>query len=376
MRPLALACALVWIAACGGDAGPIRVGVAGPFSQPRGVAMKQAAQLAEREINGRGGIGGRPLELVFADDSARDSVAVRVAQTLREDPSIVAVIGHLTSAASIAAVRVYGGGADPVVLVSPSASSPDLSGISPYFFRVCPSDLSHGPRLARLARQTFAARTAGVIYVNDDYGRGIRRTFVTEFARIGGTVRAEDPALPTTPSLEPYLSRMRGGGGGGGGGGVDVLVLAVEARMAELALREMARLGIRWPVVGGDALAGVEHGGPLAEGVRVATAYLPDRPGARNQAFVEAYVRAYPGQLPDHRGAGAYDIVHLLAQAIGAAGTDRAAIRDYVASVGAGRAPFEGVTGTIAFDAQGDVPAKTVVIGVVREGRLVTESAQ
>ena len=369
--PLSLV-VLAWVAACrsGDDPPPVRIGVAGPFSQPRGVSMQQAARLAQREINERGGIGGRPLELVFVDDSARDSVAVRVAQTLLADPSVAAVVGHLTSAATIAAIRVYESGSDPVVLVSPSASSPDLSGISPWFFRVCPSDLSHGPRLARYARQDLAARTAGMTYINDDYGRGVRRMFTAEFEKLGGTVLEEDPALPSTPSVEPYLSRMRRHGT------VGVLVLATEARMGELALREMRALGIAWPVIGGDALVGIERMGPAAEGVRISTAYLPDRPGARNEVFVDAYARAYPGQVPDHRGAGAYDVIYLLARAIGEVGRDRRAVRDYLASVGQRRPAFEGVTGTIAFDERGDVPGRAALIGVVRNGRLVTESSQ
>jgi branched-chain amino acid transport system substrate-binding protein len=206
--PLSLLVVLAW-AACRPENDAVRIGVAGPFSQARGASMKQAAQLAEREINERGGIGGRTLELVFADDSARDSVAVRVAQAFLSDRSVAAVVGHLTSGATTAAVRVYAGGANPVVLVSPSASSPDLSGMSSWFFRICPSDLSHGPRLARYARQELVARTAGMAYINDDYGRGIRRTFTAEFERLGGAVLEEDPALPSTPSLEPYLSPMR-----------------------------------------------------------------------------------------------------------------------------------------------------------------------
>jgi branched-chain amino acid transport system substrate-binding protein len=331
--------------------------------------MKQAALLAEREINARGGIGGRPVELVFADDSGRDAVAVRVAEGLASDRSIVAVIGHLTSGASLAAIRVYAGGADPVVLVSPSASSPDLSGASPWFFRVCPTDLAHGPRLARYARQELGVRTAGIVYVNDDYGRGVRRTFATEFERLGGSVLEQDPALPTTATLEPYLSRMRAGGS------IGVLVLAMDAAVAEGALRQMDDLGLRWPVIGGDALVGIERVGALAEGIRVSAAYLPDRPGSRNQAFVEAYGRAYPGRLPDHRGAGAYDVAHLLARAIGEVGTGRRAIRDYLASVGGARPAFEGVTGNIAFDERGDILAPQAAIGVVRNGRLATESA-
>ena len=324
--------------------------------------MRRAAELAVKEINAHGA---RRLELRVMDDSGRPEVAIRVARELAEDPAVVAVIGHLTSGTSLAAGRVYGADRRPVAMISPSASSPDLSGVSPYVFRVCPTDLSHGAQLARYARQTLGARRAGVIYIDDDYGRGLRLSFAAEFRRMGGVVVEEDPSLAATASLEPYLARMRQAGG------VDVLMLATERSGAELALRELGRLGFTWPVIGGDALTGIE-----AEGVRVSSAYLSDRPGERNAVFVAAYARAYQGQRPDHRGAGAYDIVYLLARAFAEAGTGRRAVRDYLARIGTDLPAYEGVTGTIAFDARGDVPAKPVVIGAVRDGRLVTEATR
>ena len=331
--------------------------------------MLRAAQLAVNQINAKRGIRGRKLELRIVDDSGNEDTAVRVAEQLYADPAVVAVVGHLSSGASLAAARVYGGGATPTPMISPSASSPDLSGISPYVFRVCPSDLQHGPQLARFAWQTLGARRAGIIYLNNDYGRGVRRTFAAEFARLGGTVLETDPYIPATPSFEPYFSRMRRSG-------ADVLLLAAERPGAELALREMRSLGLQWPVLGGDALAGIEADGALAEGIRLSSAYLPDRRDERNVEFVAEYARAFPGQRPDHRGAGTYDIVLLLARAIDRAGADRRAIRDYLARVGRGQPPFEGVTGTIAFDGNGDAAGKTAVIGIVRNGRLVTEAAQ
>src|SRR2546428_7335830 len=94
------------------------------------------------------------------------------------------------------------------------------------------------------------------------------------------------------------------------------------------------------------------------------------------RSFVTDYARAYQGERPDHRGAGAYDAVFLLARAVDEAGAARRAIRAYLAGVGHGRAAFDGVTGTIAFDTSGDVPAKSVVIGVVRDGRLVAQAEQ
>ena len=370
MRTSTLVAVALTLAACAAQRGPIVIGLAGPFSQSRGVSMRRSAELAVRELNTRGGVSGRPLELRVFDDSGNEDVALRVAQRLYDNPQVVAVIGHLTSGASKAAAQVYGGGNHPVVMISPSASSPDLSGLSPWVFRVCPSDLRFGPRLARVARQELKARRVGVIYINNDYGRGVRQTFVAEFRQLGGEVVEQDPTLATTPTMEPYLARMQRAGG------VDALMLAVERGGAELALREMNHLGLHWPVLGGDALTGIEALGPLAEGVHVSLPYLPDRAGDANAAFVAAYAQAYPGQRPDHRGAGAYDIVHLLARGIAEVGTDRRALRDYVAHVnGRGRPAYEGVTGQIAFDAAGDVPSKPVVIGIVRDGMMVSESS-
>lgn len=331
--------------------------------------MQRAAELAVAEINARGGVNGRSLALRIRDDSASEGTALRIAQDFLADPQIVAVIGHLNSAPSRVAAQLYRAAPDPPLLISPSASSPDLTGMSPHFFRVCPSDLSFGQQLARYAYEVLAARSAGVIYLNDDYGRGVRQTFVAEFTRLGGSITHEDPYLPRVGSAEPFLSRMRAGGG------VDALILATDRAGGETVLRDRVQMGLSWLTLGGDGLSGVEGLGAPAEGVRIATAYLPDRPGERNANFVAAYARAYPGQYPDHRGAGAYDIVYLLARAIERAGTGRGAVRDYIAEVGGKQPAFEGVTGRIAFDEHGDVPTKPVVIGVVRGSRVVTERA-
>jgi branched-chain amino acid transport system substrate-binding protein len=332
--------------------------------------MRHASELAVKEINARGGIRGRPLTLRIMDDSGKPDVAIRIAQQLTVDPSIVAVIGHLTSSASLAAGRVYGEARRPLVMISPSASSPDLSGVSPYMFRVCPSDVNHGIQLARYARRVLNARRVSIIYLDDDYGRGLRLSYAAEFRKLGGEIVEEDPMLSTTASVEPYLSRLRQRGG------VDALMLATDRGGAELALREMNRIGAHWAPLGGDALSGIETTGPLAEGLRMSVAYLVDQPGERNAQFVAAYAHAYPGERPDHRGAAAYDIVQLLAGVLTDVGTDRRDIRNRLARIGVDLPAFEGVTGTIAFDSRGDVPAKPVVIGSVHAGLLEPEAAR
>lgn len=364
-----LPAAALCLAACARESGPIVIGLAGPMTDPLGVAQLRAARLAVDQVNQRGGVrGGRLLRLKVVDDSGSANGAVLAARALYEDPAVVAVVGHVTSGATIAAARVYGSGDRPLPMVSPTASSSELSGISPYAFRVCPSDRSHGPALARFARGRLGARRAGILYMNDDYGRGVRAAFAAEFTRLGGTVVEEDPYLATTTSLEPYLTRMRGS--------VDVLMLAADVQGAVLALREVRRQGIRWPVVGSDGMVGIESDAPLAEGLHLSSAYLSDRPGEQNATFVVDYFRSTQGERPNDVAGLTYDVVHLLAQGIVSVGPDRRALRDYLASVGSGRPAYEGVSGRIAFDPNGDVPGKPLTIAVVRNGRLVAEASE
>jgi branched-chain amino acid transport system substrate-binding protein len=361
----ALLC-LVLAQGCGGERTSIRLGLAGPFGEPRGTSMQLAAQLAVQEINAAGGVRGRPLELAVEDDQADAEHAVEIAHRLYDDHSIVAVIGHLTSGTTMAAAPVYNGGEHPVTEISPSASNPLLSNAGPYSFRVCPTDLVHGARLAAFATVRLGARRAAILYINDSYGRGVRTVFNEEFGKRGGRIVTDDPYLDDLPGFEPYLERLRRRGG------ADVLLIAGTRPGAERILTTLDSLRMRPAVMGGDGITGVEAAGRLADGVYISEAYLPDRPGAKNAAFVQAYRAAYGNREPDHRGAGAYDIVYLLARAIREVGPDRTRIRDYLAGVGSRTPPFEGVTGRIVFDDRGDVPDKEVVIGVVRGGRLVT----
>ncbi len=367
-----LACMVIaCLSGCGSSSQPIRIGLAGPFNESHGASMRRGAQLAIAEINQKGGVGGRPLELVARDDRAEAVVAVGVARELYETDGLVAVIGHMTSDATLAAAPVYNGGPSPVVVISPSASSRRMSRAGPYTFRICPDELQHAQRLAEWARNRLGARTAAVLYRNDADGRGVSSAFRNSFTALGGAVLAADPYLPRTLRVEPYLRRLQALGG------VDVLIIGGTANDAEQILPTLSSLNFTPTVLGSDRLSGLEASGVGvdASGVFVSSAYLPDQRNPRNRAFVEAYRRAYDDQLPDHRGAGAYDIVYLLRDARDAVGTNRSRLRAYLARVGP-RTPFEGVTGTIAFDENGDVTDKPVLIGVVRNHQLVTAPGQ
>ena len=365
MKRLVAICLLL-LAACSRQKEPIVIGVVGPFSQARGESMRLAAELAKVEINAAGGIDGRMIELVIQDDSASGDVAIRIAQSLYDDARIVAVIGHLTSVTTLAAAPIYNGGDTPLLEISPSASSPLVTHAGPWTFRVCPAEQTHGARLAQWAWSDMGMRQIAILYENTDYGRGVRGAFTDNFLRLGGVVVTQDPYLVGQPEVNPYLTRLMALPN------VDALMLAGSRSEGETILARMNALGLRIPLLAGDGMVGLERSVDLQSSLNISMMYLPDQAGEKNRAFVDAYRAANSDRLPDHRGASTYDIMHLLARAFADGAVTRNKLQAYLAEVGTTRPAYEGVTGTIAFDLNGDVPGKPVVVGTARGGSLVS----
>lgn len=379
--PRVLAAAAALLAACSGGAKePVVLGVAGPLDKPTGASMKKAVEMAVEEINRdpQKWTGGRPIELKLGDDQGDPKEAIRVATEMRKTTPVLAVIGHVNSGATIEAAPVYNtprgemsgdtalAGTDPLVEISPASSSADVSTAGDWTFRVAPTDLEHAPVLAQQARALGRSR-AVVMYSNDDYGRGLKDVFTDQFRRGGGTVIEADPYLPAaakaTGGLEPYMARALRQN-------PDVLMIAGPEDGALAIIETARRLGFTGPIMGGDGLTSLKSAGPVVEGIFVSSAYLPDSREERSREFVQRYRQKY-NELPDHRGAMAYDLVYLLAQAIRDGGATREAVREYLAKMGEGQA-YDGVSGRMWFDANGDVKGKAVVVGVVRGGELRT----
>lgn len=386
IRRLTGVLALAALAGCGagtGDAGAIYLGIAGPINMSNGRSMKMAAEMAVEEINAAGGIHGRPLALVVKDDEAIPERAIEVATELVDDPRVIAVVGHINSAASRAAADVYNNPERGLVELSPASSSISLSDAGEWTFRVCPTDLQHAPALADWIYQRLNRRRAAVLYANDEYGRGLLEVFVRSFERQGGEVIARDPFLPalmeSDNAVDPYLERAIRNR-------MDALVIAGQAAEGYKIIRAARRLGYTGPILGADGITSLREAGAIAEGIYITSAFLADRPTDAAQSFVRAFTERY-GEVPDHRAAMSYDAVYLLARALRETGAARGgvksmsdavrvrrAVRDYLASVGNGTPPHEGVSGTIRFDENGDVLDKEVTVGVVKGGQLVTAS--
>jgi branched-chain amino acid transport system substrate-binding protein len=354
----AAAALLLLGSACGRSDNPVVFGAAGPLEASYGASMRQGAELAQQEVNAGGGIRGRPLELRFRDDGADPQAAPAIAEAFFEDPQVVAVVGHVNSGTMTAAAFIYQQG---LPAVATSATSPGISRLGEWIFRVASSDSANAVALARHARG-FATPTA-ILYENDDYGRGLADSFRSALSSAGTRVVSSDPYLDSTEDLMPYLHRLRRMETG-------LVFIAGLEEGASRIIRQAQQVGLGARFLGGDGVEGLVEMGSEFDGTRVGLLFHPDASPA-SRAFAERFRASY-GREPDSFAALGYDATHLLARAATQAGPSRRAIRDYLAAVGreGGREAFEGVTGTIRFDRNGDPEGKAFAVGVIRNGSI------
>jgi branched-chain amino acid transport system substrate-binding protein len=332
---------------------------------PQRAAMQSiynGVQLAVNELNKQ--YGGRlgAKRVVMVKGAADVSDPVRIADAFREDPRVVGVVGHPESGTTLAAIDEYADtkndGRNGVVAISPTGTSPALSGASRWLFRVCPSDVQASRAVARFVLDSLHARRASVIYRNDSYGKDWAKSFGETYRAGNGVVVQRDPYLQGATAWDAYAGYLRLLK-------PDVLLFPGSQEDALLALRAMRAAGINTPFIGGDATSGLEANAEEFPDVRYTAFFLARRATSPEaKAFIAAYTAAFKEE-PDQRAALAYDAAMLIGHAAVEVGADRAKIRDYVASIGRERPAMVGAAGPIAFDENHDAINKPVVIARV-----------
>jgi branched-chain amino acid transport system substrate-binding protein len=335
------------------------IGAAGPQQLAYGKQNQRGIDLAVAEINRAGGIHGVPLRVVVRDDKASGVDAAKVAAEFVANRDVIAVVGHVGSGAMVSAARVYHSGGLPAIGTAPS--SPDLTGMSPWVFRMITSDSVNGVTLARFASSlsTPLGRPvrAAVLYINDAYGRGLAEAFERSFQ---GDIVSADP-VGTDEPLEPYVAyykRLQ----------PDVIFAATVDDIGIPLLDEARRQHLTAMFLGGDGWQGVVTDS-AAEGVYVGTPFTAQNPDTAVQRFVAAFQAQY-GVAPDAYAALAYDATKLVAQAIAAVGPNRKKVRAYLASLRDGH-PFHGVTGVTHFASTNDPLGNMVRMTQAHHGLLI-----
>src|SRR5471032_3579731 len=156
---------------------PIILGVSGPLTGQNaqyGAQWKKGFDLALDEINGRGGVKGRPLQYVFEDSQADPRQTVAIAQKFVSDPKIVVELGDFSSTASMAASPIYQRAG--LVQFGFTNSHPNFTKGGDFIWSNSVSQADEQPRLAKYAAD-LGFKHVAVLYLNTDWGRASQNVF-------------------------------------------------------------------------------------------------------------------------------------------------------------------------------------------------------
>jgi branched-chain amino acid transport system substrate-binding protein len=347
-----------------GEPSPVTIGALVPDTGPAstyGRSVRQGIELAVAEINAEGGIDGRrQLNVEFRDTQTDPAAAATALEELAE-MGVPGIIGP--GASNVALELVDVATKNEVVLVSPSASNPKLTQQGgQWFFRVYPSDVVEGARMADFCRQQAWSKV-GIVATDNPHGQDIADIFTDRFeAGVREVVFRENIEEVTEESVARILDEIRKTNPQA------LYVATYQDRFASL-LEALEELNQRPVVLGTSALTQrvIEMAGPAAEGVvfpQLFCGRCTDDP--KINAFVESFREKF-GEDPDTYAAHAYDAVGVVAAAM----EQSAVIRADELKGELTRIEYEGVTGKIDFNVATHDVVKTPSIFAIVNGEVV-----
>jgi branched-chain amino acid transport system substrate-binding protein len=342
---------------------PIKIGFSGGLTgrlSDLGIAGRNGVMLAVEQINQVGGIGGRPIELIVKDDQQNATVAVQVDEELIEE-GVVAIIGHMTSSMSVVIVPLMN--KEKMLMLSPTTSTDQLTGIDDYFLRVIPSNKAETDHLVDHSYHSMKLQRIAGIYdlSNQAFSEGWYKNFSTEFERVGGVMVAT--ATFTSGQLVSYLDVVKDLLDSE----PDGLLIVAGALDTAMICQQMRKLDSAIPIISsGWAKSAdlIRHGGSAVEGVIFSQRYSP---GSQHEYYLkfQKQFRERFGSDPDFAAEHSYEAAQILFEALSTRETT-AALKDAIINH-----TFQGLQEKITIDQYGDTWRSRSLI-IVKDGQFVT----
>lgn len=356
---------LVFLFTACGNSDPILIGFSGQLTgriSEIGVFGRNGAMLAIEVINASGGIDGRPLKLIAVDDGNTAETAIAADKKLVEQ-GVVAIIGHMTSSQSVAVIPFMT--ETNTVYVSPTASTPVLSGKKDSFSRVMVENTVHGAELAHYTRSALDIDTVLTIadLDNKSYSLTFTEAFADSFKSIGGKILKQDT----------YSSRANEGWDAIIDNIIDLnpdaVLLSCPAQDAASLVQRMRTTGLSTKIISGAwayTQKLIQWGGASVEGMLFVINYAADNPNPAFVKFREAYKSRF-GVNPGFAAAFGYEAVLALAKGLEKTGGKA----EGLASAMAPSDQIKGVISDFKLDENGDVK-RNVFIATIQEGTFRT----
>jgi branched-chain amino acid transport system substrate-binding protein len=373
MRPTILAGALFAIGslsvAFAQSSGPIKLADVAELSgggATVGTNWKNGIDLAVEEINAKGGILGRKIEVTHADSQSNPGVArAQVQKALDDEPYVLLGPGYSGSVKVTAPLA-----ADAGITQIMGGEAAELTQMGDKFlFRTSFGQQSSMPKVAKYINDELKARSVAVVWVNNDFGRGGRDVIVKEFGRLGIQVVADQSTEAGQSDFAADVSKIKAAS-------PDAVFIYLNEEESARILKEIKRQGVTAPLIGETTLVGqkvIELAGGAANGARGHVGLTTDAPVDLIKQFRDKFVKKY-NYVPDHNGIKGYLAVYMVKATTDKMGkVDPKAFADTLHGLTIKATEEPGILMDVTFDEHGDIDRQGFLVEVVDGKQVVTQ---
>lgn len=339
----------------------IKLGVSLPLTGEAAslaTGMVASAKIAQDEINAAGGIDGKKLELVFEDDQCNSRGGINSLTKLATIDNVTGIIGPLCSAAAGPGLPVVEQSHIPIIIW---ASAPSLPIGKDYVFRAYPSDAFQGKASAEYVYNELGKRKVAIMYVQNDWGKGLNEVFSKRFKELGGEIVLSEGVQQDATDVRSAITKIKNSD-------AELVYFPAYPGVGIVGIKQMKEMGLTLPIIGGDAfetpeIIGLEH----AEGVMysVGKFNLPQD--------LNAKIKAKTGEDPNSFSALSYDAVYIFKDVIEKVGTDHEAIKNELKTY---RTTTAKTLPIISFDSEGDLASAAYDFKIIENGKTRTIHSQ
>ncbi|MCX7923819.1 MAG: ABC transporter substrate-binding protein [Clostridia bacterium] len=344
------------------EAKTVKIGVIQPITgnlAMYGTKTRDAIQLAVDEINAKGGVKGKQIELVVEDDENKPEKTLNAFTKLVSQDKVAAIIGSLGSTCTLSINQQAQ--QRKVVLITPSATNDTITEAGKYIFRACFNDSFQGLVLAKFAFEELKGKNAALLFdTTNDYSKGIKENFKKKFEEMGGKIVAEESYSGGDKDFKAQLTKIKGTN-------PDVLFIPDYYSTIQYLAPQVKSVGITAPMMGAD---GWDEATSTADtsvvGAYYSNHYSPDADDKDVKEFVAKFKEKYKTDSNALAALG-YDAAYILAEAIDrAASFDSDKIQEEMMKTNR-----KFVTGTISYNDKRN-PVKSAVINKIdsKDGKL------
>ena len=298
---------------------PIRIGIIQPLTGSialDGQAAINGAKLAVGQINAKGGVLGRKIELIVEDGMCKPNETRAAAEKLITKDKVPVFIGAFCSTASLAAKPVamkYG-----IPMINAISTSPKLlEDPIKYYFRMPPGERSLAKASVKFFVNANKVKTVCILAVNDDWGRNATKDFGDLFEESGAKLLSKDLFSHGETDYIPFITKVKGLN-------PDAMFIVAEAQDGALLTKQVKEQGLKKPTLATGAIVEphfIKLAGADCEGIYGGAEWAPGIQDSLNIAFVKDYIAHYPQfGTPGKYPAAGYDAIIIISDAIKRAG--------------------------------------------------------